>query len=456
MQKTKLLFILIGLIASFGLLAQTATAPAPAAASTTTASSTPAPAKKKMELPSVGLGFGIMSYYGNVGHSTSAGVNSFTDIRGGYHLNVEERLGNWVALSLNGIMGHVSGNEHSPTNNANFESKVTQFDLNVVLPFNNGKIMKRESGVVPYLSIGLGFMMYQPFGDLVDKNGNTYYYWIDGSIRNVPENSPNPTSVRLNRDYVYETALAPAQSTISIPMGGGVKFLFTDHIYASINCIYNYLLTNKVDNANTGKNDKFLYSSVSVHWQFGKKQEDQASGEIYKDVKFDDSVDSDGDGVRDLDDRCPGTPKGVKVDEKGCPLDSDGDGVPDYLDKEPNTKKGNAVDANGVSLDYNKIKEDMKQRERWDSISEARKRAFAANPSMSILKDTEREQLKENKNGGNKPASNIPADFQSLDLNGDGRISVEELNKAIDGFFNGESDLTVDKINKLIDFFFEQ
>ena len=58
-------------------------------------------------------------------------------------------------------------------------------------------------------------------------------------------------------------------------------------------------------------------------------------------------VDSDGDGVPDDLDRCPDTPKGVKVDAHGCPLDSDGDGVPDYLDKCPNTPKGATVDARG-------------------------------------------------------------------------------------------------------------
>ena len=39
--------------------------------------------------------------------------------------------------------------------------------------------------------------------------------------------------------------------------------------------------------------------------------------------------DSDGDGVIDDLDQCPGTPAGVAVDAKGCPLDSDGDGVYD-------------------------------------------------------------------------------------------------------------------------------
>ncbi len=58
-------------------------------------------------------------------------------------------------------------------------------------------------------------------------------------------------------------------------------------------------------------------------------------------------LDSDGDGVYDYLDKCPGTPAGVKVDRDGCPLDSDGDGVPDYLDKCPGTPAGVKVDQDG-------------------------------------------------------------------------------------------------------------
>ncbi len=62
-------------------------------------------------------------------------------------------------------------------------------------------------------------------------------------------------------------------------------------------------------------------------------------------------LDSDGDGVLDKFDQCPNTPKGVKVDAKGCPLDTDGDGVPDYQDKCPGTPGGLAVDNKGCPLD---------------------------------------------------------------------------------------------------------
>ena len=43
----------------------------------------------------------------------------------------------------------------------------------------------------------------------------------------------------------------------------------------------------------------------------------------------------------------PEHPAGEKVDAVGCPLDTDGDGVADYLDKCPGTPKGIVVDENG-------------------------------------------------------------------------------------------------------------
>ncbi len=62
--------------------------------------------------------------------------------------------------------------------------------------------------------------------------------------------------------------------------------------------------------------------------------------------------DSDKDGVPDDIDECPDTPKGVRVDLKGCPRDSDEDGIPDYLDKCPNEGGGViVVDEDGCPYD---------------------------------------------------------------------------------------------------------
>ncbi len=70
--------------------------------------------------------------------------------------------------------------------------------------------------------------------------------------------------------------------------------------------------------------------------------------------------DSDGDGVPDDADACPGTPLGVEVDASGCAIDSDGDGVSDDADACPDTPRGAIVDhrgcwvVKGVKFDYKK------------------------------------------------------------------------------------------------------
>jgi OOP family OmpA-OmpF porin len=88
---------------------------------------------------------------------------------------------------------------------------------------------------------------------------------------------------------------------------------------------------------------------------FAANADDLAGGQQMADyvrrVFIGEMMDSDGDGVADAMDRCPGTPAGVKVDAAGCPPDGDKDGVPDYLDKCPGTPAGVKVDSTGCPLD---------------------------------------------------------------------------------------------------------
>jgi len=62
-------------------------------------------------------------------------------------------------------------------------------------------------------------------------------------------------------------------------------------------------------------------------------------------------LDSDGDGVPDDMDKCPGTPAGTPVNADGCELDSDGDGVVDSKDRCPGTPRGTKVDQFGCPID---------------------------------------------------------------------------------------------------------
>lgn len=69
--------------------------------------------------------------------------------------------------------------------------------------------------------------------------------------------------------------------------------------------------------------------------------------------------DSDGDGVVDSRDSCPGTLEGVLVDGMGCKVnpDLDGDGVVNELDKCPATSEGAKVDADGCYITITEAKE---------------------------------------------------------------------------------------------------
>jgi len=58
-------------------------------------------------------------------------------------------------------------------------------------------------------------------------------------------------------------------------------------------------------------------------------------GTLGLEFDFGPTPDADMDGVSDNKDKCPNTPTGVAVDEKGCPIDTDGDGVADYIDDCP-------------------------------------------------------------------------------------------------------------------------
>jgi OOP family OmpA-OmpF porin len=89
-------------------------------------------------------------------------------------------------------------------------------------------------------------------------------------------------------------------------------------------------------------NDQFL--SLGLQFPFGGAKPVAAAAVVA-------DPDSDGDGVPDSGDRCPGTPAGVYVDADGCPLDSDGDGVPDHNDTCPGTMSGVTVDTRGCEPD---------------------------------------------------------------------------------------------------------
>ncbi|MCE9538087.1 MAG: hypothetical protein K8R85_02575, partial [Bacteroidetes bacterium] len=133
--------------------------------------------KKAKQLPSLALGLGVLSFDGDIGNGVN--LTSLSRIRGGYNLAIEQRIGKAFGVSMNGIYGKLADSEMGAKRNLNFESKVIQADLNFVLHLDNDLIFKRSSIFAPYLFAGFGYLKFDSYGDLTDKNGIKYNYWTD-------------------------------------------------------------------------------------------------------------------------------------------------------------------------------------------------------------------------------------------------------------------------------------
>jgi hypothetical protein len=417
--------------------------------------------EKVKHLPSIMLGVSGQKYMGYIGSHTN--VNPLLDTRLGYFLSVEQRFGKVIGVELVGSYGKLAGTDNQTTTSSgvttqyygNFQSQVITTQLMFVANFDG--VMKADPAVSPFLKVGIGYMMFNTSSDLQDSQNALYQYQTDGSIiatHTITTGTPpvtTYTTVPTKRDYTYETKIGSGGSLV-IPFMLGLDFNFGKHMSSMIGVGYTMCLSNLIDGSGKGSNAGFISANVGLRYEFGKKTVGGPE-DTYKDVDFSsiDHLDTDKDGVPDDKDMCHGTPKGVKVDEKGCPLDTDGDGVPDYLDHEPTTAKGNKVDGFGVTIDEKAIAQHQKD---WENEAPERSKEFNVKPSAEYLKKVEAAAKKAN--AGKFNASKIPAELRSADINGDGYISADEITKTIDSFFEGSGDFTVEKINKLIDFFFEQ
>lgn len=416
------------------------------------------PSKQK-ELIAVSAGAGVLTFNGDVGSSSLVGSYSF--IRGGYSFSAEKYFNKNIGLSLHLMNGKIARDEKASDNiyKRNFESFISQIGISGIFLARG----KKEQLIIPYLSAGIAALSFNPCTDIIDKNGKPYYYWKDGSIKDLPDTGQNYFYAQnIERDYHYETSLTDSNDfplhVLTLPLGLGVKLKLNSRADINLGFTYQFASSDYLDGLKSGGNDKYLFTSAALTWHIFTlpKQEKEKHSNI--DFATIDKTDGDKDGIPDENDLCAGTPKGVKTDSKGCPLDADADGVPDYMDKEPHSKNGLPVDVNGVELTKERMAQIQKAQ---NSTAEVRSRAlsddFNKKPSAEFMKMVEEMQMELRKNPGAKTsAATIPYDLRVADWNKDGFIASDEIAKTIDAFFDGTIDFSAEQIHRLIEFFFEQ
>jgi hypothetical protein len=259
----------------------------------------------------------------------------------------------------------------------NFESTLSAGA--VFLEYNFDHFLPKERKIMPFITAGLEVVSFNPKTDLRSTGGEPYNYWSDGSIRNLPENSPQASkAVIVGRDYNYETDIREVgynpssdyeENSFAIPLGIGVGMKLNDQFNFRMQSIMHLTFTDYIDGITpkssrefvgnkrgNGNNDHFIVNSVSLSYNFQKvpaadpfDQEEEELDDVDL-LAYGNTEDFDGDGIIDLIDRCANTPKGVAVDTSGCPIDTDGDGVPDFKDEEINSRFPNLTNEKGVEL----------------------------------------------------------------------------------------------------------
>ena len=325
--------------------------------------------------PLLGLGTGMFTYYGDI--SAPHKLDQPLVSRIGYDLSVSQEITKTIYLRFYVFVGKLGANERSLERNLNFESRITTGGIELNYNFNN--FLNTDHLVEPYISIGIESCEFLSKTDLKDANGSIYYYWSDGSIRNIDENDPNAeNAIRLVRDYTYESDIRElnldgfgkyAERTWAVPAGIGVNLLLNNRWSFRLGTAMHFTFTDYIEGITEesignrkgdAANDRFLMSSFSLNYHFfSKDKKKQEEAERYKDVDFTalNEDDQDNDGIADFSDDCPNTPQGITVNNNGCPDDEDGDGVPDYFDEEAETPDSAVVDENGRTLPDSLIQE---------------------------------------------------------------------------------------------------
>jgi hypothetical protein len=345
----------------------------------TSSASEPSPTPAKTGFifkPTIGLGTGMFSFYGDLysKHFQNPSVSRIA-----YDLGVSQRFTDYLQFNFNVIFGRLGANERltAKGRNLNFDSQIRAGGIS--LQYNFGNFLPKDRNASPYISVGIESFEFLSKTDLYDAEGNKYNYWSDGTIRDLPENDANAiNAVELQRDYTYESDIRElnldgfgkyAERSWAVPVGAGAIFKINDYWNFKIGATMHFTFTDYIDGvtsksvgerAGNSQNDNFMMSSFSLHYNLGLKnkngEEEEETGD-FSDVDFFalDLSDFDKDGVPDSKDTCQGTPEGVPVDAKGCPLDDDEDGVPNNSDDELNTPKGMLVDTRGVQLNDSTI-----------------------------------------------------------------------------------------------------
>jgi len=287
---------------------------------------TTTPATQQFSTWSVGVNAGILSPLSPLG-----GKNDFSNWKSGlgYGLYIKKQFTPYFSLRLDGIRGKLKGNNAEPYEsgltitggNSAFETDLSYAgSLNAEVNLFNIDMFKKQDALQLYVSGGAGLTGYKP---------------------------KVTSAAGVTTDYAGGKTI----SELIIPVGIGAKMKLSDRVNFDLGWSVYFVDGDNLDGTYRGNtSDKFNYAHAGLEFALGNGkqlafhnpvaatydealQAKQLASALKSDLdkqkaenaqlrtEMSDLLkDTDGDGVADKLDKCPGTPSGTVVDGAGCPL----------------------------------------------------------------------------------------------------------------------------------------
>jgi hypothetical protein len=231
-----------------------------------------------------GVCAGMNYYFGDLKNNQLSDIVFYRRL--GLQINLEREISNSMRIGAGFFTGSIFGEQHTTLQNLNFKTSLLIPNLGLSYKFTNlvsGK--NSNTRFCLWLSAGVEDIFFNPSGDLNNGNGQTYYYWSDGSVRDIPQNAVNSSQAQIiTRDYNYETDYRKLnldnagkfpRSALGIFTGLAAEYKLSDAWYARIGTIYHFAQTDYLDNITSNSpgsrkgnagNDRFMFVYAGIFY----------------------------------------------------------------------------------------------------------------------------------------------------------------------------------------------
>ncbi|MDB5146049.1 MAG: OmpA family protein [Mucilaginibacter sp.] len=254
----------------------------------------------------------------------------------GYGISLKEQLAHSFALQLDLNGGKIKG--ENPVSAAgtyrdtyvSYDTKFWQASLSAVVNVATIDFIRRKNAVNFYFKAGGGLAIYDP---TVTRNAGA------GDVSNHFKNPGSDGS-----HYVKE---------LVIPVGAGVKFRLSDVVALDLGYTQNYVDGDNLDGFKRAypTKDHYSYGYAGLEFTLGSKSKPVLAWVNPVAMMYDELYDA---ALRQEVEALKGRVANVETAVNDLKKDSDGDGVADQFDKCPGTAAGSVVDGSGCVIVFPK------------------------------------------------------------------------------------------------------